>query len=104
MQEQRNPYNGPVEVWIGDAKRFDAHAVLAEFVEYDPLPSGEPFYGRTSWRGHLTDLNQHDLYELVSAQFELRFPSGQVGQAALEDMTTGRIQGLRETPWMGPPQ
>ena len=90
-----------MEVWIEDIKRFDAHAALAEFVEYDLLPSGERFYGRTSWSGRLSDLTRHELHELVSTQFELRFQGGYAGWAVMEDMTTGRIQGIRETPWVG---
>ena len=101
MQEQQNPYSGPVQIWVEDAKRFDARAALAEWVECDFLPSGERFYGRRSWSGHLSDLTREELAQLVSLPqgFELRFPAGQAGRAVLEDMTTGRVQGILQAPW-----
>ena len=101
VQERQNPYSGRVEVWVDDVKRHDALVSLAESVEYDILPSGERFYGRWRWGGHLSELTRENLAQLMSLPqgFELRFPAGQTGRAVLEDMTTGRITGTLQAPW-----
>ena len=73
MLEQRGSYDGPVEIWVGDAKRLDA------------------LYYRL--------VSEHERSGLVGQQLDLKFPNGQTGRAVMTAYNAGALTGVREPPF-----
>ena len=97
-------YKGPVEVWVDDAKRFEAdvHLTKREVVEEIETLRGTEFVPLpTTWDGRFRGLATEGLRHLhAEGEFELRLSSDFVGRAVLpngRDLTY--LNGLGDPPF-----
>ncbi len=84
--EPRSRYDGPAEIWVSDAKRFDADVSLTGYVDVTEITTfggTETLDGVTSWDGRINSLSEGDYFALVGQVFELKLPSGRTGKAVL---------------------
>jgi hypothetical protein len=102
MKEQRGSYDGPVEIWVGDAKRLDAQAQLVKHAPEIVTRTDPPLRrdGRESWDGYLVGLSMSERRSLFDGQqLDLKLPNGQTGRAVMTDYNSGALQGVREAPF-----
>lgn len=77
MQEQRQSYTGPVEIWVDGVKRFDVTGTLTRRT----VPAGDA----ESWDGSLEGLSHHNRLELTGRPLELRLANERSGIVLMPD-------------------